>query len=105
MPAPVRPATEAEIIPPAKTVQAPNPEAGPAHDEGVAMPAGVTNANGANERAAQSVPGASAGALKPEARKLKIFVPGPAPDDPGPALAEGDDLDTHLSRFRGPSQS
>ena len=39
---------------------------------------------------------------KPENRKPKIFVPGPAPDDPGPRLPDGDEPGTPLSRFRLP---
>lgn len=44
---------------------------------------------------------ASAGKARP--REPKIFVSGPAPDDPGPRAPEGDDLSTPLSRFRRPS--
>jgi HemY protein len=43
------------------------------------------------------------GKLKQESRKPTIFVPGPAPDDPGPRFPDGDDGSTPLSRFRGPS--
>ncbi len=39
----------------------------------------------------------------PETRKPKIFVPGPAPDDPGPRSTEGEEVSTPLSRFRRPS--
>jgi len=49
------------------------------------------------------VPKAAAGTAKPEIRKPKIFVPGPAPDDPGPRLPESEDASTPLSRFRRPS--
>ena len=52
--------------------------------------------------AIQIVPKAGAGALKPEIRKPNIFVPGPAPDDPGPRLPENDEAGTPLSRFRRP---
>lgn len=41
--------------------------------------------------------------LKPESRKPKIFIPGPAPDDPGPRAPEGEDDSTILSRFRRPT--
>jgi hypothetical protein len=40
---------------------------------------------------------------KAEARKPKIFVPGPAPDDPGPRRPENDEESTLLSRFRRPT--
>ena len=52
--------------------------------------------------AIQIVPKAGIGTLKPEIRKPKIFVPGPAPDDPGPRLPDGDEPGTPLSRFRRP---
>ncbi|MGO9544100.1 MAG: heme biosynthesis protein HemY [Rhodomicrobium sp.] len=45
----------------------------------------------------------AAGKGKPEIRKPKIFVPGPAPDDPGPLSPEGEEPGTPLSRFRRPS--
>jgi HemY protein len=52
----------------------------------------------------QSVPKIGlSGKLKQEGRKPTIFVPGPAPDDPGPRLPDGEDGSTPLSRFRGPS--
>ncbi len=37
---------------------------------------------------------------KAEARKPKIFVPGPAPDDPGPRRSNGEEETTPFSRFR-----
>jgi HemY protein len=40
---------------------------------------------------------------KAEARKPKIFVPGPAPDDPGPRRSDNDEESTLLSRFRRPT--
>ncbi|MGO9172180.1 MAG: heme biosynthesis protein HemY [Rhodomicrobium sp.] len=46
---------------------------------------------------------ASAGKPKPAIRKPNIFVPGPAPDDPGPKSSDSDELTTPLSRFRRPS--
>jgi HemY protein len=46
---------------------------------------------------------ASAGKPKPAIRKPNIFVPGPAPDDPGPRSSDSDELTTPLSRFRRPS--
>ena len=63
--------------------------------EGEAAPAG-----------AMRLPAAagSLGKQKPEIRKPKIFVPGPAPDDPGPRPAEGEELTTPLTRFRRPSR-
>ncbi len=46
---------------------------------------------------------ANAGKSAPETRKPKIFVPGPAPDDPGPRSTEGEEVSTPLTRFRRPS--
>jgi HemY protein len=40
---------------------------------------------------------------KAEARKPKIFVPGPAPDDPGPRRSDNDEESTVLGRFRRPT--
>lgn len=52
----------------------------------------------------QSVPRIGlTGKMKQEGRKPTIFVPGPAPDDPGPRSPDGEDGSTPLSRFRGPS--
>ncbi|MFY9641803.1 MAG: heme biosynthesis HemY N-terminal domain-containing protein [Rhodomicrobium sp.] len=45
----------------------------------------------------------SAGKASSEPRKPKIFVPGPAPDDPGPRSTESEEASTPLSRFRRPS--
>ncbi len=101
--APARGAGPAEIIPPAKAVQTQRPEAGPARAEMPARPAETGIAKGGNASAIQIVPKAGAAALKPEVRKPNIFVPGPAPDDPGPRLADGDEQDTPLSRFRRPT--
>ncbi len=39
---------------------------------------------------------------KGDIRRPNIFVPGPAPDDPGPRSAEPEELGTPLSRFRRP---
>jgi HemY protein len=58
----------------------------------------------AEEVPARIVPMAGTGGKqKPENRKPKIFVPGPAPDDPGPRASDADEVSTPLSRFRRPS--
>lgn len=38
-----------------------------------------------------------------QARLPNIFIPGPAPDDPGPREADPDELSTPLTRYRQPS--
>jgi HemY protein len=101
--APARAMTEAEIIPPAKVVQAQRVETVPARVETPAQPGDAGNTKGGNSSAGQAVAKTGAGALKPEVRKPNIFVPGPAPDDPGPRLADIDELETPVSRFRRPS--
>jgi hypothetical protein len=47
----------------------------------------------------------AAAAAKPKAnlQRPNIFVPGPAPDDPGPRPPEADEVSTPLSRFRRPT--
>jgi HemY protein len=45
----------------------------------------------------------AAGQPKVPVRRPNIFVPGPAPDDPGPRPAESEDGSTPLSRFRRPT--
>ena len=110
-------AAEPEIIPPAK-VNAPElrSEAGPARLDAQLSPAGAEDEKGGEDRrragpgsgaagasTIQIVPRAGPGAPKPEIRKPKIFVPGPAPDDPGPRLPESEETGTLLSRFRRPS--
>lgn len=59
-----------------------------------------TAPNGHDEEVASPVPSAKP---KPQPRKPTIFVPGPAPDDPGPRTAETEDDSTPLSRYRDPS--
>jgi HemY protein len=49
-----------------------------------------------------AAPKAEAGKPKPALRRPNIFVPGPAPDDPGPRSSEADEVSTPLSRFRRP---
>ncbi|MGO9485695.1 MAG: heme biosynthesis HemY N-terminal domain-containing protein [Rhodomicrobium sp.] len=112
-------ATEAEIIPPMQAnaqtlpreasparIEA-RPEAGDAVDEkdaeekkqrGACSGSGAAPAN-----AIQIVANAGAGTSRPEIRKPQIFVPGRAPDDPGPREPDSDELSTPLSRFRSPS--
>jgi HemY protein len=46
---------------------------------------------------------AEAGKPKADLRRPNIFVPGPAPDDPGPRHLEADEVSTPLSRFRRPT--
>ncbi len=115
VPAPA--ATEPEIIPPAKAdAQAAGSGTGLARLDAEPDAAAAGDKRGGAERqreagaggaaAASTVPAspkAGAGAAKPEVRKPKIFVPGPAPDDPGPRLSENEEDGTPLSRFRGPS--
>ena len=108
-------ATVPEIIPPAKPAR---PETNLARLEVQPAPTEVGDEKGEAEEsrrsasfpgepapapAIQIVPKAGIGTLKPEIRKPKIFVPGPAPDDPGPRLPDGDEPGTPLSRFRRPS--
>jgi uncharacterized membrane-anchored protein len=110
-------AAEPEIIPPAKAnARELRSEAGPARDAQLS-PAGAGDEKGEEERrrgagpgsgaagasTIQIVPRAGPGTPKPEVRKPKIFVPGPAPDDPGPRLPESEETSTLLSRFRRPS--
>jgi HemY protein len=45
----------------------------------------------------------AAGKPKANLRRPNIFVPGPAPDDPGPRPPEADEASTPLSRFRRPT--
>jgi HemY protein len=58
------------------------------------------------EKPAQTKPLApkagEAGKPKPPMSRPNIFVPGPAPDDPGPRSSEADEVSTPLSRFRRP---
>ena len=108
-------ATVPEIIPPAKPAR---PETNLARLEVQPAPTEVGDEKDVEEEgrrgasspkepapapAIQIVPKAGIGTLKPEIRKPKIFVPGPAPDDPGPRLPDGDEPGTPLSRFRRPS--
>ena len=58
-------------------------------------------ASAAASEAAKPSSTAYAETLKPEIRKPKIFVPGPAPDDPGPRTIDNEDAGTPLTRFRG----
>ena len=109
--------TEPEIIPPAKVstlaVHAGTglarlevePGSAAAGDErsGEERQRGAIAGGAAAASTVQIVPKAAAGTAKPEIRKPKIFVPGPAPDDPGPRLPESEDASTPLSRFRRPS--
>ncbi len=107
-----------EIIPPAKAnAQSLRSDASPVRLEaqpgsppgaadaraGEERPRGANSGGGAASSAIQAVPKAAGGTPKPEIRKPKIFVPGPAPDDPGPRLPEGEEDSTPLSRFRRPS--
>ena len=62
-----------------------------------------TDGFGGEAAPAQQPKSASAAKPQADARKLNIFVPGPAPDDPGPHAGENDELPTPLSRFRRPS--
>ena len=109
---------EAEIVtPPEASVQLLPPEApaAPADEPAKAAkaaPAGNGGKNGKSAcidgfggEAAPATQPKSASAAKPQAdvRKLNIFVPGPAPDDPGPQSGENEELSTPLSRFRRPS--
>ena len=110
-------ATEAEIIPPAKAnVQGFRNQGGLARLEAQPDFAGAGDEGEREERqrgaGSGSEDGAStirnetkavAGTAKPEIRKPRIFVPGPAPDDPGPRLPENEEAGTPLSRFRRPS--
>jgi HemY protein len=113
--APSRPAGELEIIAPAQAGgQFPVPEA-PAQQQGGAPETPAKADEGPGEPAANAteaeskVPSAadsgdgSPGKAKPEIREAKIFVSGPAPDDPGPQAPESDEVSTPLSRFRNPS--
>jgi hypothetical protein len=43
------------------------------------------------------------GTLKASMRRPNIFVPGPAPDDPGPRPPEAEEGSTPLTRFRRPA--
>jgi HemY protein len=108
---------EPEIIPPAKVnVRDLRSEAGPARLDAQPGPAQAEDENGGEDRrragpggpaagasTIQIVPRAGVAAPKSEIRKPKIFVPGPAPDDPGPRLPESEETGTPLSRFRRPS--
>jgi HemY protein len=112
-------AAEPEVIPPAKAdVQGVRLGTGLARLEAETHSAADGQKGGEEERlreasagsaaavsasSVQAVPKAAAGAAKPEIRKPKIFVPGPAPDDPGPRLPENEEDSTPLSRFRRPS--
>jgi HemY protein len=110
-------AAEPEIIPPAKvSARELRSEAGPARLDAQLSPAQVEDEKGGEDRrragpgsgaagasTIQIVPRAGVAAPKSEIRKPKIFVPGPAPDDPGPRLPEGEETGTPLSRFRRPS--
>ena len=111
-------AAEPEIISPAKVnARDLRSEAGPARLDAQPAPAGAEDETGgedwrrtagpgsgaAGPSTIQIVPRAAPGAPKPEVRKPKIFVPGPAPDDPGPRLPESEESSTLLSRFRRPS--
>jgi HemY protein len=51
--------------------------------------------------ASQSQSKTDAAKVRPNNRKLTIFVPGPAPDDPGPRPSD-EEGSTPLSRYRGP---
>jgi HemY protein len=64
-------------------------------------------ANPEEEKPAEAGPAApkagAAGLPRPGMRTPNIFVPGPAPDDPGPRPPEAEDGSTPLSRFRRPT--
>jgi len=107
-----------EILPPAKANAQLLPPEGPAVLAGSQAGRGETQASdrsGKEEKKLQDAelaPGdvvrmvpnaASAGKSKPAIRKPNIFVPGPAPDDPGPRSPDSDELTTPLTRFRRPS--
>jgi hypothetical protein len=113
---PAEPA-EPEIIPPAKVnARELRSEPGPARLDAKPGPPQAEDENGGEDRrragpgsaaagasTIQIVPRTGVAAPKSEIRKPKIFVPGPAPDDPGPRLPESEETGTPLSRFRRPS--
>ncbi len=106
---------EPEIIAPAKVNAHPFPhETQLARIQGQKAPVRAENEAGSEGRGEESVGEEALGAPiqklpkeasagKADTRKPKIFVPGPAPDDPGPRPPEGDEVSTPLSRFRRPS--
>jgi hypothetical protein len=80
----------AEPPPPKPTLLTRQPD--PAAGDGLPPP---------NAQAEKPVP-ALAQPVRP-ARLPNIFIPGPAPDDPGPREADPDELSTPLTRYRQPS--
>jgi HemY protein len=86
--APLRETVDAEIIPPPAVAQS-------VRGDSTAVQLQAPAVNGGNAKGAHAV-----AAPKQEVRKPKMFVPGPAPDDPGPKSADDDELGLPLNRFR-----
>ncbi len=110
-PSPASGAAEPEFIPPVKANAGElRSGAGSVRLDALPSLAGAGDESGDDEKrrpagssTIQIVPRSGPGTPKPEIRKPKIFVPGPAPDDPGPRLPESEEAETPLSRFRRPS--
>ncbi len=71
----------------------------------ISAPKGNAKADGGSAPSNDAAAADSVNAATGEAddRKPKIFVPGPAPDDPGTKIAEAEEVSTPLSRFRRPN--
>lgn len=109
-------AAEPEILPPAKAnAHLLPPETKTAQSQSGNEAAAVDDIESKEDLNSQGDEAAPASAItkfpkpfagakpKPETRQPNIFVPGPAPDDPGPRPPESEDFSNPLTRFRRPS--